>query len=81
MGAERDTIVKMRCLPMSGLLSGTPCLSEYAWICLSLDMEDAQNCNRAMHFVTIWGTGFSVAVVDDDDKKVEEHRWILGFKG
>ena len=59
MGAERDTIVKIRCLPMSGLLSETPCLMENAWICFSLCLEEAQNCKREMHLVS----GFS-GVVD-----------------
>lgn len=58
MGALRDTVVKMRCLPMSGLLSGTPCLTEKAWICCSFNLEDAQHCKRAMHFWRICGIGF-----------------------
>ena len=44
MGAKRDTMVKMRCLPISGFDSGTACLIEKAWICFSLNMEEAHNC-------------------------------------
>ena len=65
---------------MSGLLSGTPCLMENAWICLSLYMEDAQNCKRAMHLVTIWGIGFC-GVVDKKLVNVKEHKWFLGLNG
>lgn len=55
--ADRDTAVKIRCLPMSGSASGTPCLIEKAWICISLDSEEAHNCNREMHFARIIGIG------------------------
>lgn len=30
MGAEKETMVKIKCLPISGLESGTPCLMEKA---------------------------------------------------
>lgn len=53
MGAERDTRAYIRCLPMSGLESGTPCLIEKAWICFSLNFEEPQICKRAMHFLTM----------------------------
>lgn len=55
MGAAgRETRVKRRCLPMSGLLTGTPCLMEKAWIWWSLWSEVAHECNRAMHFFRVW---------------------------
>lgn len=50
MGAERETRMNMRCLPMSGFVRGTPFRIEKAWICFSLNLEDAQLSKRAMHF-------------------------------
>ena len=42
-------MAKIRCLPIYESVSGTPCLIEKAWICMSLSLEEAQNCNRDMH--------------------------------
>lgn len=47
---------------MPGLWSGTPCLMENAWICLSLCLEEAHDCKRAIHLVRTYGAGFSGVV-------------------
>lgn len=78
MGAESETIVKIRYFPMSGLLSGTLCLMENAWICFSLCLEEAQYCKRAMHLVRMCGVGFC-GVVEKKDEKLKEGKWFLGL--
>lgn len=73
IGDERETAANMRCLPMSGSVSGTPCLIEKAWICVSLDRDEAQSCNRQMHFPRmLYGVGFFGTQVD-----VENVGWGL----
>ena len=71
-------MVKMRCLPMSGFDTGTPCLIEKAWICFSFNLEEAYNCKRATHFLRRYGTGFSGKV---GLGFVKEEKWFLGLCG
>ena len=59
MGELNDKRVNIKCLPISGLVRGTPCLIENAWICLNLNLEEAQLNKRAMHFLRIYGFGLS----------------------
>lgn len=53
MGEQNDKRVNIKYLPISGLVRGTPCLIENAWICLNLNLEEAQLNKRVMHFLRI----------------------------
>ena len=64
---------------MSGSLRGTPCLKENAWICLILNLEEAHNCKRVMHFLTTFDNGFSGVVEKEPFVHVNKHKWFLGL--
>lgn len=66
MGEQNDKRANIKYLPISGLVRGTPCLIEKAWICLNLNLEEAQLNKRAMHFLRIYDLGHSGQVDVDD---------------